>query len=114
MVQPVGRLKNLEKEIKTGSLYSLDKRHKYIIVYRQILSRQSSKNELTKGNRVAFKLKKMGSTSLIVNRNDTLFGRDYLNVTIVSSDQDMITGFVELEEFLKVIVGKPQWVILDP
>lgn len=113
MVQPVGRLKNLEKEIKIGSLYSLDKRHGYIIIYRQILSRQHSKNELTKNNRVAFKVKKDGSTSLMVNRNDTLFGRKYLNVTIVSSNQDMITGFVELEEFLKVITGKPKWIILD-
>jgi hypothetical protein len=108
----MGRRRNPIKKLKVGEIYFADRRFYSFMVFRKILSRQQSKN-FTNENAKAFPVRAAPiTTTLLVSSHDTFFGRDYVKVLVANSDQEMTLGYMELEEFLKVICGKPTWVIV--
>jgi len=108
----MGRRKHPLKQIERGSLYFVDRRHDHFLVYHNIWSRQNSKN-ITKDNVQLFPVRSNGVvTTILVTTSEILFfGKKYVQVLVSNSSNDVTTGYMTQKEFLRVIAGKPQWVI---
>jgi hypothetical protein len=107
----MGRRKKPIREIQRGSLYMLDRRRDYVTILREVKSRQHSKN-LQNNNQKFFRIKKGIANTILVNKNETLFGRKYLNVLLANEEGDVLSGFITLSEFLSVIAGTPKWKVV--
>ncbi len=109
----MGRRKKPVVEIQRGSLYMLDRRHDYVTIFREVKSRQHSKN-IQNDNQKFFRIKKGITTTILVNKNETLFGTKYLNVLVANENGDVLSGYITLHEFLRLIAGSPKWKLVTP
>jgi len=89
----------------------LDRRRDYVTILREVKSRQHSKN-LQNNNQKLFRIKKGIANTILVNKNETLFGRKYLNVLLANEEGDVLSGFITLSEFLGAITGSPKWKVV--
>jgi hypothetical protein len=109
----MGRRKNPVRKIQKGTVYLVDRRFDFFQVFRKIVSRQHSKN-LVGENAKWFPIRPAPiTTTLMVSSHETFFGREYVKVLVANSDQEVTLGYMELAEFLRVICGKPTWVIVE-
>lgn len=105
----MGRRKPIKRVLRPGVVYLADRRIDAILVYRTIPSRQKSRCNINDNTRwFEFRATPV-VTTMMVSKQETMFGKDYVKVLISNSDQEFALGYVLVDEFLKCVRGKPTW-----
>lgn len=109
----MGRRKQPVRRVQTGTIYFVDKRFERLGIYRRVLSRQWSKNH-TEENFSRFMVRGAPiNTTLMVTEHAEFFGREYVKVIAANSDQEVMIGYITLNEFKNVVRGDIQWVTVE-
>lgn len=108
----MGRRRKVERKLKAGEVYRVDRRYNQFEMYRKIYSRQHSRNEFME-NIIFFDIMPTPTdTTIMVLDHSKLFGRDYVKVMASNSEGKFEMGYMPLFEFLTMVRGEPTWVIL--
>lgn len=106
----MGRRKVPERFIKAGQIRSVDKRKQYLRIFKEIISRQWSKNVWTEDNFSIFPIPSLPiETNVLVLEHTKFFGKDYVKILVSSTNQDSRIGWMTLYEFVYSTRGYPIW-----
>jgi|688.fasta_scaffold1182387_1 hypothetical protein len=110
----MGRRKKPTKELVAGTVYIIDRRINSFVVFRSIVSRQTSKNLHHINNYILFKvLPSPNINTVFVVKHVKLFGKHYAKVLVSNSEQGTEVGYVSLMELERVCRGKLKWKLTD-
>jgi hypothetical protein len=104
----MGRRRKLERQLRIGALYFVDRRIKKFQVFRRVLSRQNSVN-MSKDNLSVFRVGSLPEeTTIMVVSHETFYGKDYSKI-IVGSNSNSTIGYILISSLKKLVRGKLKW-----